>query len=218
MQLNKFAINLHRRDTDGSTQKPSSFQSQAHPTLASTSSHEPRPRQESETPSYDDTKSSSPAGSSTTSTSLGTNKLESGPRSREHLSWAHLPPDMQYYQNWYQDNMTFYHFGMLHDTDNFFKTILPATAIGDETLLNAFVGFIAYHATIQNPDGKIEDFLQYYNKSVTMLLSHLKRNDKYTIATLLTVLQLATIEVCQKLFFSERAHILLTLFILGVSW
>jgi len=68
-------------------------------------------------------------------------------------------------------------------------------AIRDEALLYAVVGFAAYHYTLRNSSGKMKEFLQYYNRSVTLLLGFLKRKEKHTAATLLTILQLATIEV-----------------------
>lgn len=74
---------------------------------------------------------------------------------------------------------------------------LPSVAVqkGNESLLYALVGFAAYHRTIQNPSGNISEFLQYYNKSVTLLLEAFKKGGKQSTATLLTILQLATIEV-----------------------
>lgn len=86
---------------------------------------------------------------------------------------------------------------MVNDPDDFFGSILPSLAVqgGNEALLNAVVGFSAYHRTVHSTNGKIPDFLRYYNKSVTLLLGYLKRREKQGIATLLTILQLATIEV-----------------------
>lgn len=91
--------------------------------------------------------------------------------------------------------MTNFHYCIPHDSDEFFKTIFPSAALRHEPLLNALVGFSAYHLTLQDPNGKLQDFLQYYNRSVTLLLGTLKRKEKHTVATLLTILQLATIEV-----------------------
>lgn len=97
---------------------------------------------------------------------------------------------------------------MVNDIDNFFGLILPSLAVqsGNEALLNAVVGFAAYHRTAQNPNGRIQDFLQYYNKSVTLLLNCLKRREKQNTATLLTILQLATIEVNLGRTLNCRGH------------
>ncbi|MBE3047263.1 hypothetical protein IMZ48_33025, partial [Candidatus Bathyarchaeota archaeon] len=92
-----------------------------------------------------------------------------------------------------------YHYCFSVDADRFFSAILPNIAVRYEPLLNAVVGFAAYHETLQNPDGKVEDFLKYYNKSVVLLLNSIQRKEPQTIATLLTVLQLAAIEVRPKL-------------------
>lgn len=107
----------------------------------------------------------------------------------------HLPQDFRSYLRYYRDNMTNYHYGLAVDEDDFFHSELPSVAIQCEPLLNALVGFAAYHVTLQNPNGQLQDFLQYYNKSVTQLLSLLKRKETHSVHVLLTILQLATIEV-----------------------
>jgi hypothetical protein len=68
-------------------------------------------------------------------------------------------------------------------------------ALRNEALLNAVVGFSAFQRTLHNPDGKINDFLQYYNKAVSLLLLSLKKGERHSNAMILTILQLATIEV-----------------------
>lgn len=72
-------------------------------------------------------------------------------------------------------------------------------ALQNESLLYAVVGFAAFKRMLNDPNGKIEDFLQYYTHSLTLLLGLLKKQGeaKYDIATLLTILQLATLEVRQ---------------------
>jgi len=109
--------------------------------------------------------------------------------------WSHLPVDIQYYLGSFCENINHYHYCMINDPDGFYSVILPNIAIRNEALLNAIVGFAAYHETLKNPNGKLEDFLKYYNKSVMLLLGSLKKHEPQTTATLLTVLQLATIEV-----------------------
>lgn len=96
---------------------------------------------------------------------------------------------------YFTETLTNYHYCIPHDSDNFFKHILVSAALRHEPLLNALVGFSAYHLTLQNPEGKLQNFLQYYNRSVTLLLGALQRKEKNTVGTLLTILQLATIEV-----------------------
>lgn len=116
--------------------------------------------------------------------------------SHEHLEAGQgLNGDAQFYLNYYRDNITHYHYAVVNDCDNFFQEILAGLAIQDEALLYAVVGFAAYHHTLQNPIGEIKDFLHFYNRSVTLLLGFLKRKERHTDLTLLTILQLATIEV-----------------------
>jgi hypothetical protein len=157
-------------------------------------------RQNSETPSLEGTKSSSPSVSTGTSASFTTTMQTPDAALQPSLTrqeWAHLQKDMQYYLGYFCESITHYCYGMPNDPDDFFKSILPSLAVleGNDALLYAVVGFSAYHCTLRNPHGKIEDFLGYYNKSVTLLLSSLKRRERHNLPTLLTILQLATIEV-----------------------
>ncbi|KAJ9138929.1 C6 finger domain-containing protein [Pleurostoma richardsiae] len=157
-----------------------------------------RTRQSSETPSLEGTKSSSPSASTGTANSL-TPATHQFPEQTMQIpgaqpDWAHLPPDLRFYLEYYTENISHFHYSMVHDTDDFFRMILPNLALQHQPLLYAVVGFAAYHCTLTNPNGKIHEFLQYYNKSVTLLLSSLKRKEKHNLATLMTILQLATIE------------------------
>jgi hypothetical protein len=109
--------------------------------------------------------------------------------------WARLSRDLQFYLAYYCEHVTYFHYCMVTDADDFFRETLPAMALHDEALLNALVGFAAYHYTVSQPNGKIKDFLQYYNKSVTLLLRSFQQKQGYSLITLMTILQLATIEV-----------------------
>lgn len=80
------------------------------------------------------------------------------------------------------------------------RTKLLDIALQNEPLLYAIVGFSAFQRTLHNPNGKIQDFLQYYNKSVSLLLRALKRGDRHNHGTILAMLQLATIEVLMNLY------------------
>lgn len=111
------------------------------------------------------------------------------------IDWSHLPPDFQYYLEWFDKNVTHYHYGVNNDAEGFFTAMLLRMASQSEPLLNALVGFSAYQATLRDPNGQLQDFLKFYNKSVTLLLTSLKRKQKGDLGTLLTILQLGTIEV-----------------------
>ena len=146
--------------------------------------------------SLDGNKSSSPSASTVTTTSVSVYPSTDLPQtSAGSPDCSHLPSDMQRHLRWFTDNVTNYHYCITNDFDNFFKNILPNMALRSEALLNALVGFSAYHSTLQNPSGKLQDFLRYYNKSVILLLQALQKKEKHSIGTLLTILQLATIEV-----------------------
>jgi hypothetical protein len=73
-------------------------------------------------------------------------------------------------------------------------------AVRNEPLWYAVVGFAAYYHTLTKPDGRIQDFLGYYNKSVSLLRLSIQRNKRHNLATLLTILQLASIEVNRVLW------------------
>ncbi|KAI0432553.1 hypothetical protein F5Y09DRAFT_329611 [Xylaria sp. FL1042] len=156
-------------------------------------------RQNSETPSFEGNKSSSPAISTGTSASFTTTIQTSDAAlqpSTTSPEWTHLPKEIQYHLGYFCENITHFSYGMPNDPDGFFKSTLLSMAVreGNDALLFAVVGFSAYHSTLRHLHGKIEDFLGYYNKSVTMLLNNLKRGDGRNLPTLLTMLQLATIE------------------------
>ncbi|KAF7532508.1 hypothetical protein G7054_g7875 [Neopestalotiopsis clavispora] len=112
------------------------------------------------------------------------------------LDWSHLPAELRFYLDYYCENITHYNYGLSVDPEDFFRNFLPGTAVrqGNDALLYAVVGFAAYHHTVRNPRGQIQDFLKYYNKSVTLLLASFRKKEKQNTATLLTILQLATIE------------------------
>lgn len=85
---------------------------------------------------------------------------------------------------------------MKYDGGNFLKTTFLEIAMNDDSaaLLYAVVAFAAYHDTLTKDGDKISTFLGYYNKSIQLLQQSLIRK-KHSVATLLTILQLATIEV-----------------------
>lgn len=153
-------------------------------------------RDGSETPSHEGTNRSSP---SSAAASSGFAIIPYDPHdfhpADEKPDWSDLPLDYQRHLNWFDENMTHYHYGLPLDTDDFFKGILPQAARRSEPLLNALTAFAAYHQTIQNPDGKLSDFLGYYNRSIKLLLEALQTKQKHNVTTLMTILQIAQIEV-----------------------
>jgi Fungal specific transcription factor domain len=109
--------------------------------------------------------------------------------------WSHLPPDLQFYLAYFYQNLTHLHYSLKFDSGNFLRTHFLDAALRNEALLHAVVGFSAYQRTLQNPEGQIHDFLQYYNKAVSLLLISLRKGERHNNAMILAILQLATIEV-----------------------
>ncbi len=165
-------------------------------------------RHGSETPSYDGNKSSSPAlsaGATGSHTPAGLPFPDvSTVTTPSRPDWTFLPHELQFYLGYFYENITSFHYCVVADSDDFFRTILTSLAIRNEALLYAVVGFSAYHHAMKNPNGRIHEFLQYYSRGVTLLLECLGKKEKYSVATLLTILQLATIEVSPKTFGRQR--------------
>ncbi|KAL8807789.1 MAG: hypothetical protein Q9182_000438 [Xanthomendoza sp. 2 TL-2023] len=114
--------------------------------------------------------------------------------SPEKISLSHLPSMQRFYLEYLRSNVTYHHYFFRHDANYFLHHILIEQALTYEPLLHAVIGFAAFHATLGNPNGKIQDFLGYYNRSVSLLLKSLTSGQKHIDATLLTILQLAAIE------------------------
>ncbi|KFG79202.1 putative C6 finger domain protein [Metarhizium anisopliae] len=151
-------------------------------------------RQSTESLSPDGIKDSSPSVSTGGSSVTVAPSIDLNIPTDGRADWSHLPLDYQHYLNYFVENITSFHYSIMHDADDFFGTILPSLAVQHEPLLNAVVGFATYHATLQNPAGKLQDFLKYYNKSVTLLLESINRKEMNNILNLITILQLLTIE------------------------
>lgn len=92
--------------------------------------------------------------------------------------------------------MSHHHYAFKYDDGDFLRTTFLEVALNDGSaaLLYAIVAFAAYHHSVERNDGNIATFLSYYNKSIAFLQQSLKRQ-RHNVATLLTILQLATIEV-----------------------
>lgn len=115
--------------------------------------------------------------------------------SQEDRAWSHLSQDLQFYLDYHTTRLNYHHYFFNHDANHFLHNILIEHALQYDPLLYAVVGFAAFQLTVTRPDGKIQDFLGYYNKSVSLLRKSLIDNQKHTDATMLTILQLATFEV-----------------------
>lgn len=145
-------------------------------------------------------KARSPSSDSSTSTISGIQTPASSvlPSAREtpllQSRWANLKRDEQKYLEFHQEHMTHYHYIIHCDPNNFFHTDLIDLALNYKPLLYAVVGFAAYYYTLRQPDGKLSECLNYYNRSLTLLRQSLWVGEPHTEATILTILQLATFE------------------------
>lgn len=164
-------------------------------------------RQSSETPSLVHDKGSSPTPSTEGSVGHPSLRIVSSSLLQEQSfgfnssldtlrnDWSHLPPDLQFYLAYYNQNITFLHYNIKSDHNQLMRPLFIDAALRTESLLYAVVGFAAFQHAIDRQEGKIQDFLQYYNKAVSLLLRSLKTGARASIGTLMTILQLATIEV-----------------------
>lgn len=120
--------------------------------------------------------------------------------------WGHLPQDLQFYLHYFSENVTCNHYAMKHDSGDFLRTHFLDAMLQNNALLYAVVGFSAFQFTLGNPAGRMQDFLQYYNKSVSLLLQSLKRGERHDLGILLAMLQLATIEVGSPFREASSSH------------
>ncbi|KAG4443754.1 hypothetical protein IFR05_000745 [Cadophora sp. M221] len=163
-------------------------------------------RYDSETPSLVQDKGASPTPSTEGSISYGAHDTTAISRLKKtrvsftsnpdalRSDWSHLPLDLQFYLTYFYENITHLHYSLKFDSGNFLRTTFLDAALRTESLLYAIVGFSAFQRTLHTSQGKIQDFLQYYNKAVSLLLNSLKRGEQHTNGTMLAVLQLATVE------------------------
>lgn len=107
-----------------------------------------------------------------------------------------LKPDVQRHLQFQQEELTHYHYFFKLDPTDWIHTELLDVAFSYEPLLQAVVGFAAYHHEVRKPKAKISHFLGYHSKALSMLRTSLEGGVQYTPAMLLTVLQLATFEEC----------------------
>lgn len=122
---------------------------------------------------------------------------------------SNLPSDYQLHLQYLYENVNCHHYSLANDTDNFFVRGMIIEASKNQLLLNAVVAFAAYLRSIEQPDGKLRDFLLYYNRSITLLLECLTQEQTHNLPTLLSILQLATIEVRQTRVHSRRGYYLI---------
>jgi hypothetical protein len=109
--------------------------------------------------------------------------------------WAGLPQNVKFYLKYHRNNLSHHHYSWKYDAGDFLKKTFLEIALNFEPLMYAVVAFAAYHNALSREDGRVKDFLDAYNKSVSLLRQSLAKTDRHSLSTLLTILQLATIEV-----------------------
>ena len=156
-----------------------------------------KPENSSRTPSLTTDQGQSPSSSSGYSGASPKDPERSDFQAREGspIDQKSLPPDVKFYLNYFVNNVTSDHYSFKASLECVLHNDMLQEAFKYEPLLQAIVGFSAYLYTLENPDGRIQDFLQYYNKAVSLLLRNIKKGTKSTLGTLLTILQLTCIEV-----------------------
>ena len=106
-----------------------------------------------------------------------------------------IPADVRSHLQYAKENFSPMIYNLQVDGSNFVESVVLENALKFEPLLYAVACFAAYHRTLRRPDGAIKHFLGYHTKSIKLLHDSLKKSKKHTYLTLLTILQLATIEV-----------------------
>ncbi|KAF8429540.1 hypothetical protein EV426DRAFT_125068 [Tirmania nivea] len=112
---------------------------------------------------------------------------------RPGLQIGNLPSDTQLWIVYHMHRLTYHHYLLKSDNTNFFKTTFIDFTVKNEALLYAVSAFSAFHWSVENKAGSCETFLEFYNIAVQKLRKSIA-NGKYTMATLITILQLASFE------------------------
>ncbi|KAK3672027.1 hypothetical protein LTR78_007996 [Recurvomyces mirabilis] len=136
-----------------------------------------------------------PGSSTRPKASRTTTKHTVKPSITQNSRWASLPKEIKAYLRYHHESLSHHHYGFKYDAGDFLKSTFLEIAMNDESwaLLHGIVAFAAYHHAVHNKEPAISRFLMYYNQSINLLQQSLKKK-RHNIATLLTILQLATIE------------------------
>ncbi|KAK6337705.1 hypothetical protein TWF696_001188 [Orbilia brochopaga] len=112
-------------------------------------------------------------------------------------------PDVAFWLDYHRKHITFQHYLLKSDESDFFSNTLLSYAVRNEALLYSVVAFASLHyfihethaATTWEADQKgVETFFEYHNRAIVSLRESFQENLPPDVFTLLTVLQLATLE------------------------
>ena len=109
--------------------------------------------------------------------------------------WSHLSSEVRFFLEYHRNHITCYHYLWKYNANEFVHTTLIDLALSYEPLLYAVVAFAAFHHSIGQANGKLSDFLGFYNKSLSSLRKSLSASQSHSNGTILAVLQLAAFEV-----------------------
>ena len=141
---------------------------------------------------------STEAGSKSDSRSPSSNIYPNSAPWRDIMSFhgtMDLEDDLRFFLAYHQENMNYHHYFLRPDAEEFVHKSIVEYALQYKPLLYVLVGFSAYHYTLHQPQGKLCDFLKYYNRSLILLRESLASGERHDEAMLITVLQLTIFEV-----------------------
>ena len=116
------------------------------------------------------------------------------PSMNSGLPPGNVPTDLQPWLLYHIHRLTFHHYLLKCDNTSFFKTKFIDYAVRNEALLYAVASFSAFHWSVVNKNGSCHMFLEFYNTAVQKLRKSIA-DGEYTMAMLITILQLASFEV-----------------------
>lgn len=106
-----------------------------------------------------------------------------------------LPETEKFYVHYYRTGVSHHHYGLQVDRGSLLRAAMLNHAMSDDALYNAVIAFAAYLFTVSKDDGEMQDFLPYYSKALTGLRNTLQQKKAPTLTSLMTMLQLALLEV-----------------------
>ena len=121
-------------------------------------------------------------------------EFSSQPNMSPGLPLGNVPTELQSWLLYHIHRLTFHHYLLKSDNTNFFKTKFIDYAVRNEALLYAVASFAAFHWSVVNKNGSCHMFLEFYNTAVQKLRKSIA-DGEYNMAMLITILQLASLEV-----------------------
>lgn len=106
------------------------------------------------------------------------------------------PKTYDFYLEYSKSKLTHHNYGLSHPAPELIPNYLFSAARTFKPLLHAVTAFAAYAYALQEEGASLNDFIFHYAESVADLRRYLMENQSaFQVPVLLTILQLATIEV-----------------------